>query len=327
MKRLTALAIALPLAACGGGGGSETASGGTAAAGASAVPATPALATINASQAFNHFIQTDQTVSLPSNDGYLAKANLIVRGEESYPFVTNGKSEGVARTRVIQFQRLDASGRLTRQSLWKFHFDANMQLVGLAYGSDNKGYNECMSVTSRNALPTSTNASGMFFSGLRATSYAETFRAGTYAHYCDPTPDYTASAEWSVVAGAPSPYFCLSLPMGFSAAPVRVCMPVDSAGNQSRSLWVRSFNADGSPAVDYKDTSANRPVEQFSNVINPNNYWYGAVWRPLDGYVYQRYEGTKFSSEQACREQSVIDWKKTWDASNISWTCVNVRSN
>lgn len=328
MKRFTAVTIALStLCACGGGGGGGTANGSPAGTSGSALPVTPAVAAINASQAFKNFIQTDQTVSLPSNDGYLAKANLIVRADESYPFVTNGKSQGVTKTRVVQFQRIDASGRLVRQSLWKFHFDANMLLVGVAYGSDNNGFKECISVASQSDLPASTNSSGVFFSGLRTTGYAETFRAGTYAHYCDPTPAYTATAEWSVVAGAPSPYFCMTLPMGFSTSQVRICTPVDSAGNQSKSFWIRSLNTDGTPVVDYKDTSANRPVEQFSNVINSKNYWYGAVWRPLDGYVYQRYEGTKFSSEQACREQSVIDWKSTWNASNISWTCVNVTSN
>lgn len=329
MKRFTVGAIVLAtLCACGGGGGGgSTTSSSSNGTNAPLTPTTPAVASINASQAFKNFIQTDQTISLPSNDGYLATANLIVKSDESYPFVTNGKSQSVTKTRVIQFQRIDASGRLVRQSLWKFHLDANTMPLGVAYGSDDNGYKECISIASTNELPTSTNTSGVFFSGLRTTSYVETFRNGAYAHYCDPTPDYTAAAEWSVVAGAPNPYFCLTLPMGFSTSKVRVCTPVDSAGNQSKSLWIRSLNTDGSAAVDYKDISANRPVEQFSNVINPKNYWYGAVWRPLDGYIYQRYEDTKFSSELACREQSVIDWKKAWSASNISWTCVNVTSN
>lgn len=332
MKLFAVVAVALStLSACGGGGGgsgsgSSTANGSPNGTSSPVVPAIPAVATINASKAFTNFIQTDQTVSLPSNDGSLATANLIVRADESYPFVTNGKSQSVTKTRVLQFQHLDASGRLVRQSLWKFHFDANMLLVGVAYGSNNNGFKECISVASKNELPTSTNSSGIFFSGLRTTRYDENFRAGTYAHYCDPTPDYQATAEWSVVAGAPNPYFCMTLPMGFSTSQVRICTPVDSSGNQSKSLWIRSLNTDGSPAVDYKDTSANRPVEQFSNSVNANDYWYGAVWRPRDGYIYQRYEDTKFSSEQACREQSAIDWKKTWDASNISWTCVHVTS-
>ncbi|KQV51399.1 hypothetical protein ASD07_10935 [Duganella sp. Root336D2] len=241
--------------------------------------------------------------------------------------MTNGKSQSVTNTRIIQLQRIDASGRLVRQSLWKFHLDANMAPLGVAYGADNNAFKECISVANKSELPTSTNSSGVLFSGLRTTGYSEAFRAGAFAHYCDPTPDYTATAEWSVVAGAPNPYFCMTLPMGFSTTKVRICTPVDSVGNQSKSLWIRSLNTDGSTVVDYKDTSANRPVEQFSNVINPKDYWYGAVWRPLDGYIYQRYEDTKFSSEQACREQSAIDWKKTWIASNVSWTCTHVTSN
>lgn len=325
MKRFTVSAIVLAtLCACGGGGGTtNSSSSGT---GAPLTPTTPAVASINASQAFNNFLQTDQTITLQSNDGYLATANLIVKADESYPFVTNGKSQSVTKTRVVQLQRIDASGRLVRQSLWKFHLDAKMMPVGVAYGADNNGFNECVSVANRNELPTSTNSSGVFFSGLSTTSYTESFRAGTFAHYCDPTSDYPATVEWSVVAGAPNPYFCMTLPMGFSTSKVRICTPVDSSGNQSKSLWIRSLNPDGSTVVDYKDTSANRPVEQFSTVINPKDYWYGTVWRPLDGYIYQRYEDTKFSSEQACREQSVIDWKKTWTASNISWSCVHVTS-
>lgn len=330
MKKMIAIASVLTVLSACGGGGSGTGTGSPVGTGGSptpATPATPAIATININQAFNNFIQTDQTVSLPSNDGYLATANLIVRADQSSPFVTNGSSRSITKTRILQFQRIDASGRLVRQSLWKFHFDVNMQLAGIAYGNDNNGFKECISVSSNGVLPTSSNASGNLFSGLRTVGYAETFRAGTYAHYCDPSPDYKATAEWSVVAGAPDPYFCITLPLGFSTSQVQMCTPVNSAGNQNKSLWIRSLNADGTSAVDYKDVTLNRPVEQFSTAINQNNYWYGAVWRPLDGYVYQRYEGTKFSTQQACREQSTVDWKKTWTASNISWTCVNVISS
>lgn len=335
MKRITLVAIALAtLSGCGGGGGGGTPrnSGGS---GSTApitpippvTPVTPPVATIDASQAFTRFMRNDQTVSLSANDGTLATATLIVRSAEAYPFVTNGVSAGVTTSRVIQLQRIDGSGRLERQSLWKFNFDADMRPVGIAYGSDNGGFKECVSVASRSDLPSATNSSGTFLSGYRTTNYSENYRSGTYAHYCDPSSDYPATVEWSVERGAPSPYFCMSLPMGFSNSKVRICTPVDSAGNQSKSLWVRALNSDGSPLVDYKDTSANRPVEEFGTTINPANYWIGAAWRPLDGYVYQRYEGTRFPSRQACREQSVVDWKKTWSASNISWTCINVTSN
>ena len=79
-------------------------------------------------------------------------------------------------------------------------------------------------------------------------------------------------------------------------------------------------------AIDYKNTALNKPIEQLGTAVDANNYWYGAVWRPLDGYVYQRYQDSKFASEQACRDQTTINWKATWDATNIAWMCVNVKS-
>lgn len=329
MKRIVSAVSFSLLAACGGGGGggNGTPNGSANGSAGPSQPSTPAITSINARQAFSTLMGMERTVSLAANDGSLGTANLIIRSEQNYPFVNNGTANAVARTVVIQFQRLAASGVLLTQSQWKLHLDANMQPVGLGYAANNGSFKDCVSVNSRNELPTSTNGSGTFFAGQASTTYAETFRSGTYAHYCDTSGSYPSSVEWSVAAGSPNPYFCLSLPLGFSDIRTRICTPVDSAGNQSQSQWVRLLQSDGSIAVDYKDVSANRPVEQFSTTINPKNYWYGAVWRPLDGYVYQSYPNTQFSSEQACREQTAIDWKRTWTASNIGWTCIHVTSN
>lgn len=310
------------MAACGGGGGGSGTSNDQV-----VVPPAPTKPTINAADALAKIVGSDQSITnLASNDGYLGTANLIVRTEESYPFVNNGVAQQTALTKVIQLQRSGADGRLAYQYLWKLHLDSQMKPIGMAVGNSPYNYKECLAVTSKNDLPTSTNSSGVIFSGVQTTNYSETFKAGIYANYCDPTSSATAKVEWSVEAGAPDPYFCVTMPDSSYAPKARICVPVDKSGTQNKSIWIRILNDDGTPFVDYRDTSLNKPVEQFSTTIDQKNYWYGAVWRPLDGYIYQSYPETKFSSQQACRDQTVIDWKKTWSASNISWTCVNVQT-
>lgn len=322
MKKIILTAIVIGLSACGGGGG-----GGSSSSDQVVTSPVSAITAINASDALTKFLGTDQSISnLSSNDGYLGKATLIVRTEESSPFITNGLVQESTFTKVIQLQRSNSSGKLQYQYLWKLHFDAQKYPIGMAVGNAFSDYKECSSVTSKNDLPISTNSSGTYFSGVQTLNYAETFRAGTYGHYCDPTGSNISNVEWSVAAGTPNPYFCLTMPDSFYASKTRMCIPVDKNGVLNNSIWISLLNSDGTTSVDYKDTSSNKPIEQFSTIIDPNNYWYGAAWRPLDGYIYQSYTNTKFSSQQACRNQTVIDWKKTWNADNISWTCINVTS-
>lgn len=201
-----------------------------------------------------------------------------------------------------------------------------MKPIGMAMGHADAGFTECMSVSNAVSLPGTTNSSGVYFSGIQTSNYVEGFKAGTYANYCDPSSATASNAEWSVVEGAPNPYFCLTMPAGLHTSKTRLCIPVDSAGALNNSAWVRLYNADGSIFIDYKNTSLNKPVEQFNSSVDPGNYWYGAVWRPLDGTLYESYQDTKFASLQACREQTVIDWTKKYAASNLAWTCVNVKS-
>lgn len=331
MKKHTILcALVSLLAACGGGGGD----GGSGGNGGSpdlkpVVPPAPVLTSINAADALKKFLGSDLTISnLASNDGSLGTATLIISQElgQPAPFVTNGVSQQAASVKVISLLRSNASGKLQYRNTWKLHLDANMQPIGVAIGYADAGYKACMSVTGRNELPTLSNASGTYFSGIQTSTYTEGFKAGKYANYCDPSGTATADAEWSVAAGSPNPYFCLTMPGSLSTARTRMCIPVDAAGTQNHSAWVRLINPDGSVAIDYKNTALNKPIEQLGTVIDANNYWYGAVWRPLDGYIYQRYQDTKFASQQACRDQTAINWKATWDAANISWTCVNVKT-
>jgi hypothetical protein len=98
-------------------------------------------------------------------------------------------------------------------------------------------------------------------------------------------------------------------------------------GALDTAMWVRVYHADGMVAVDYQDASSNTPVEIYSTVIDPKNYYYGSVWRPRDGFVYQSYPDTKFSSEQACRNQTVIDWRRVFSAHNLGWSCVHRTSS
>lgn len=185
------LMTSLTVAGCGGGGG-----GGGSGTAAPLVEQAPVIATINAADAMAKFLGTDQITSgLTSNDGSLGTADLIVRTEESYPFIANGSVQQTSLTKVIQFQQIDENGRLRNQSLWKLHFDANMKPIGMAVGNEFSNYRECLSITEKNDLPVSTNSSGVFFAGVQTTNYAETFRSGTYAHYCDPTSTTVANVE------------------------------------------------------------------------------------------------------------------------------------
>lgn len=325
-KSLAVSSIVFLLNGCGGGGSGNDVPIGPPT--GPVAPAPPVLASINAADAFSKFINTNQDgVDLPSNDGFLGTANLIIRTEESYPFVTDGVAQETRTSQVIQFQRRGADGRLQRQNIWKIHFDAQMKPIGIAVGKEYGHYTDCLAVKSSAALPPSTNGSGVLLSGLQSSTYLEGFKNGKFAHYCSPATQTSGSVEWSVVEGAPNPYFCLTMPEGMTAPKTRICTPVDKAGALNQSAWVRVYNSDGTSQVDFKNTRVNKPVETFSTVINAKDYWYGAVWRPQDGYVYKAYPDTRFSSELACREQTDINWKENWSANNIGWACIHSISN
>ncbi|MFZ4875067.1 hypothetical protein ACL9RI_08280 [Janthinobacterium sp. Mn2066] len=327
-KQVTLYAFLTLLAGCGGGGGSSNDGGGTQVS-PPVTPVKPALASIDAAASLKKFLGTEQTgVELASNDGYLGTATLSVSLEtgQPTPLIVNGVTQQAASVRVISLLRSDANGRLRYRNTWKLHLDAQMKPVGMAMGYADAGYKQCMSVSSQNDLPGTTNGSGIYFSGIQTSNYAQEFRAGKYAHYCDPGNTSASSVEWSIAAGSPNPYFCLTMPQATASAKTRMCIPVDSTGALNSSAWVRLYDTDGQVLVDYKNTALNKPVEQLSTAVDSKNYWYGAVWRPQDGYVYQTYEGTRFASQQACRDQTTINWQATWNASNIAWTCVNVIS-
>ncbi|MES2262152.1 MAG: hypothetical protein V4724_26830 [Pseudomonadota bacterium] len=238
-KQVAICAILTSLAGCGGGGGSSA-------------PAAPV--SINAAEAFKSFVGTTRTISnLPITDSSLGTATLIVREEENYPFVTNGTSQQTFFSKVIQFQRSDSNGKLQFQNIWKFHLDAQMKPIGIAGGPEFAKYNECQSVSSKTDLPTSTNSSGIFFSGFQTINYAETFKSGTYAHYCDPTATIAVkNVEWSVMQGSPNPYFCLTMPASFNNLKTRMCIPVDGNGALGTAAWISLYTADGALASEYK---------------------------------------------------------------------------
>jgi hypothetical protein len=308
------------MAACGGGGGGDSGR-------QPEPPAQVVVPAINVSEALLDFLDDRSNLNLASNDGSLRKASLSVTGEEPSPFVTNGASVPSAHIRIVSFLASGADGRLLTRNTWKFHFDANIKPIGLGVGHDDAGFTDCMSVTAKNELPASSNASGIYFSGVRSNAYAESNRSGTPVHYCDTTPATAANVMWSVEAGKPNPYACFTMPASASIPKAKLCIPVMAGGALGTGLWVRVYRDDDTVAVDYKDASTNTPLETYSAVIDPKNYYYGTVWRPSDGFVYQTYPATKFSSEQACRNQTVIDWKKSYSADNIGWSCINVKSN
>lgn len=325
ISAVVVLGCGLGMAACGGGGG---ASGGGQNPEPPVLPPVVVVPAINVSEALIDFLDADKSnARLASNDGSLGWASLSVTGEVPSAFVTNGASAPTTFIRTLSLLESSASGRLLSRSTWKFHFDANVKPIGLGVGHADAGFTDCMSVTAKNDLPASSNASGVYFSGVQSNTYSESYRNATLAHYCDTTPATAAAVMWSVEAGAPNSYACLTMPASQSTPKAKLCIPSTTAGVVGTAMWVRIYRADGSVAVDYKDTATNKPVETYSTVIDPKNYYYGSVWRPSDGFVYQTYPETKFSSEQACRNQTAIDWKKSYSADNIGWSCVNVKSS
>lgn len=247
---LTTIAIGSSLVACGGGSG-----GGSASAPMNpASPNTPVIATINVADVFQKLITSPQTISnIPATDKSGGTATVIIGSVESYPFVTNGNSVITSSTRTIQFQRLSSAGILLRQNLWKFHFDADKNPIGLASGTELFKYSECMSVASKSALPTSSSSSGTFFQGSQTGNYVEGFRSGKYANYCDPTPSSAVgNVDWAVIEDSSIQYFCLTTPNYASTPKTRLCVPVDKTGALGTSLWLRTYSTDGSVASEYR---------------------------------------------------------------------------
>ena len=304
--------------ACGGGGG-----GGTQQEVTNQARAVPF---VNVNTSLPAILQLNTTYSgLSANSGYLDKATLIIRNEEVYPFVASGASKSVAIAKVFQMQVDDSSGRLTQQYIWKLHLDSLGKPLGVASTNEYGKWKNvlCMNSNSSTVLPASSNIGGEYFSGYSG-SYYEDFRSGTYANYCDLSPTSTLkSVMWSIADGDPSPYTCLVFPVMWGPK-TQLCFVTEANGALSGKPWIRTYSSDGTPSTDYKDTTGNRPYQVFSTVINPDNYWYGKVWRPSDGYTYKTYEDIKFSSGLACREQTQVNWRATYSAVNIAWSCVNV---
>lgn len=321
-KSLLALSVAAALTACGGGGGGDV----------DVLPVsttvTRAIPSINSSAAFFALLGTDNTWSnLKSNDSYLTTANLFERTDvESIPFVTpSGSSTSVLR-KEFQLQLNDSAGRRGAQYIWALHFDADANPIGVAATQELFDWKSasCLTKSSSSILPISTNGSGIYLSGLTG-AYDQEFRAGLFAGYCDLTAqNASANVEWSVADGDPNPYICVTFPSMGPNPKTRFCLSTDTSGRLTNAPWIRTYSSDGSPATDFKDDSVNKPYENLSGTVNQKNYWYGQVWRPSDGFIYQQYATTKFASELACKNQTQIDWKSTWPAVNITWTCVNV---
>ncbi|QGZ40509.1 hypothetical protein IP92_03383 [Pseudoduganella flava] len=307
-------ASATLLSACGGGGG------GDAAAPSTPTPPPQTAATVNVSEAVSRLLFTDRTASgLASNDGYLGTATLIVKADESYPFVVGSNRGATAVTRVVSLMELGTDGRLIRKLQWKLHFDAARKPIGIAVTDISGDYRGCVAVDNVPALPGAASGSGVYAAGTRG-SYTEGYKDGSFGHQCSATAGGSAQVAWTVQQGTVEPYACLTLPAADGTPLLQVC----SSGSAGETLFVRKLASDGTSHVDYRGTGANRPVFPPAGAVNPRDYWYGNVWRPLDGYVYQSYEQVKFATQEECRNQTTIDWRATYSATNIGWMCSRV---
>src|SRR5450830_524236 len=154
-KQVTFYAFLTLLAGCGGGGGSND--GGSTQV---SPPVKPVLASIDAAASLKKFLNTLQTsTELASNDGYLGTATLSVSQEtgQPTPLIVNGVTQQATSVRVISFLRSNANGNLQYRDIWKLHLDAQMRPIGMAMGYAYVGYQQCMSVSSQNDLPGTTN--------------------------------------------------------------------------------------------------------------------------------------------------------------------------
>lgn len=250
MRKITTLAFICALSACGGGGGGAGASLGSPNNGGS----TPSVPTeINVAQAFKTFITSERTTSSIKSlgtDG--GTATLILRTEEAYPFVTNGVSQSTASSKVVQFQRIGSDGKLAFQYIWKFHFDAQLQPIGLAIGDQFARWNGCLSVATKTTLPAMSGGTGVFFTGVNSSNYREEFRGGTYAHYCDPTLQTSSAVEWAVLKSDSILFMCTIFPTLFTAPKTRVCQQSDPTGALGVSIWITVFDTQNKPLAEYK---------------------------------------------------------------------------
>ncbi|HEY5799852.1 MAG TPA: hypothetical protein VIT92_06510 [Burkholderiaceae bacterium] len=247
MKKIALSVIPFLLVSCGGGGG-----GGS----STPVPVVPTPvepSEINVAEAFKNFINTPATTSSIPSIGGAGTATLIVRSEETYPFVTNGVSQPATSSKAVQLQRIGSDGKLTIQQVWKINFDAQMKPIGMAIGDQFARYNECMTVKSKFDLPTLSGTSGTYFSGAKSVNYAETFRAGTYAHYCDFSVDSTHNVEWSVLKSGTTLYACTTFPALLTAPRTRICRQSSTAGTLGTSVWISVYDSANVQVAEYRN--------------------------------------------------------------------------
>ncbi len=254
---------------------------------------------------------------MKSNDGSGSTANLMVRTESSSSVTFSGVTTTPAVSKEVQFQRIYYDGKRGQQQLWKIYLDANAAPIGVAIGNELFSYKGCLTITSATSIPATSNASGILATGLNNGT------SSSLGNNCSTSGTSTANVEWSVVNGSPNPYFCLTMPDSFYGQKTQICFAVDSTGGLTNFAWIRLFGLDRiTPAMDYRSVG-NVQIDPPAGPVNENNYFYGKVWRPSDGFVYASYPDTKFATRIACENQTVVNWQATYQASNQAWTCVN----
>ena len=234
----------LVLVACGGGGGGGSASTNS--------PVTAIVPPINIADTVNKLASTTQTwFPLRRSDGSAMYASLGIFNTENYPFVVNGVSNATASSKEIGLLINNADTTLAFKWRWKIHFDGASKPTGIGYSIISP--EDCFAPTAVGALPTSSNSSGVLMAGFTGSDYTETMKAGQFAHYCNTTASSpAANVEWSVVEGAPYPYFCLTFPESVSLPRARVCFMTNGSGGFSNSAWATLIFSGAGGNIDYR---------------------------------------------------------------------------
>jgi hypothetical protein len=234
----------LLLVSCGGGGGDS-----------GPIVNPPPVATINVKAALSELLtQTtttsrwESTTSSPTGN----TATILAYSSSDALYGKQGSLIGPNRVTTIQLQVRDRTTVLIAKYLYQVYVDKTTGGVVGAVGiyNDSKSMIPCINAVNQSTVPTSASIgdSGAMIDGL-IDFYEATFRAGTYAHYCQftlPPAPLASKMRWSLEAYSSKNYLCINDNILNSTSPLtKFCIGVDEKGKLNQSMKAYLYNSQG----------------------------------------------------------------------------------